>query len=254
MVRKADILDDLLENGYRSVPDLALAFGVDASTIRRHLARLEKLNLVQRTHGGALPIRHADTPFAVKQSLHTSEKVAIGTAMAARIEDGQTVLLDSGSTTLEVAKRLTARGLTIVTNDLRIGLEVANRQLGHLVMLGGELLPSVYTLHGPATLRHLADIRVSVAVFSADSVMADGVFNSNAHEVELKRKMRDISSRSFLVADSSKFCRESLYKVFDLDNFDAVLTDTGISPKVAGWFTIPVERHDARPAVTVPHL
>ncbi|HPZ68005.1 MAG TPA: DeoR family transcriptional regulator, partial [Dermatophilaceae bacterium] len=78
MVRKADILDDLLENGYRSVPDLALAFGVDASTIRRHLARLEKLNLVQRTHGGALPIRHADTPFAVKQSLHTSEKVAIG--------------------------------------------------------------------------------------------------------------------------------------------------------------------------------
>ena len=106
MVRKADILDDLLENGYRSVPDLALAFGVDASTIRRHLARLEKLNLVQRTHGGALPIRHADTPFAVKQSLHTSEKVAIGTAMAARIEDGQTVLLDSGSTTLEVAKRL----------------------------------------------------------------------------------------------------------------------------------------------------
>ena len=67
MVRKADILDDLLENGYRSVPDLALAFGVDASTIRRHLARLEKLNLVQRTHGGALPIRHADTPFAVKQ-------------------------------------------------------------------------------------------------------------------------------------------------------------------------------------------
>lgn len=121
-------------------------------------------------------------------------------------------------------------------------------------MLGGELLPSVYTLHGPATLRHLADIRVSVAVFSADSVMADGVFNSNAHEVELKRKMREISSRSFLVADSSKFCRESLYKVFDLDNFDAVLTDTGISPKVAGWFTIPVERHDARPAVTVPHL
>ena len=254
MVRKADILDDLLENGYRSVPDLALAFGVDASTIRRHLARLEKLNLVQRTHGGALPIRHADTPFAVKQSLHTSEKVAIGAAMAARIEDGQTVLLDSGSTTLEVAKRLTARGLTIVTNDLRIGLEVANRQLGHLVMLGGELLPSVYTLHGPATLRHLADIRVSLAVFSADSEKADGLFNSNPHEVELKRKMRDISSRSFLVADSSKFCRESLYKVFDLDNFDAVLTDTGISPKVAGWFTIPVERHDARPAVTVPHL
>ena len=63
--------------------------------------------------------------------------------------------------------------------------------------------------------------------FSADSVMADGVFNSNAHEVELKRKMRDISSRSFLVADSSKFCRESLYKVFDLDNFEAELSAQG---------------------------
>lgn len=78
MVRKADILDDLLENGYRSVPDLALAFGVDASTIRRHLARLEKLNLVQRTHGGALPsATRTALPFAVKQSLHTSEKVAL---------------------------------------------------------------------------------------------------------------------------------------------------------------------------------
>ncbi len=57
----------------------------------------------------------------------------------------------------------------------------------------------------------------------------------------------EISHRSFLLADSSKFGRESLYKVFDLDNFDAVLTDTGTSPQVAAWFTVPVERHDARP-------
>lgn len=242
MTRRAEILDELLEHGYRSVPELAASFDVDASTIRRHLARLEELNLVQRTHGGALPVRQSDTPYTFKETLHQAQKAVIGAAVAAMIDDGQTLLLDSGSTTLEVAKHLTAEGLTIITNDLRIGTEVADRKLGQLIMLGGQLLPHVYTLCGPAALAQLAGLRVTTAVFGADSILKEGVFNTNAQEVELKQRMRDRALRAYLVADSSKFGREAIYQVFDNDAFDGILTDDGSDPAVAGWFPVPVTR------------
>ena len=105
MSRQAQTVELLLERGFVSVTDLAKHFGVTESTIRRNLAELEARDLVQRTHGGALPVRQTDAPMDLKQTLHRAEKRAIGKAMANRILDGQTVLLDSGTTTLEVDRK-----------------------------------------------------------------------------------------------------------------------------------------------------
>ena len=242
MPRHADVLDLLHESGFQSVADLAARFGVTMSTIRRDLERLETMELVQRTHGGAYPVKQADTPFRIKESLHQREKTAIGKAMAERILDGQTVLLDSGSTTLEVAKHLNHSRLTVVTNDLRIGLEIADRQSAHLVFIGGELLPNVYTLWGPSSIEQLQNLRVDVAIFGADAVNEEGIFNTSSYELELKRTMRSIAKEAFFVADSSKFGRDALFKVFQLDEFTTGIADDLLDPIRAAQLPVPVIR------------
>lgn len=242
MSRQAQIVELLLDRGFQSVSDLARHFGVTESTIRRNLIELEERELVQRTHGGALPIGQADAPFDLKQTLHRAEKEAIGKAMAHRILDHQTVLLDSGSTTLEVAKHLTARQLTVVTNDLLIGATIAERQNAHLVFIGGELLPNVYTMWGPTSVQQLQNLRVNVAVFGADSVSESGVFNTSSYELEVKRVMRSIADEAFFVADSSKFGREALFRVFDCDAFSAGITDLYLDPIRAAQFPVPIIR------------
>lgn len=242
MSRQAETVELLLERGFVSVADLAEHFGVTESTIRRNLAELEARDLVQRTHGGALPVRQTDAPSDLKQTLHRAEKSAIGKAMAHRILPGQTVLLDSGSTTLEVARHLDSRQLTVVTNDLLIGAVIAERQNAHLVFIGGELLPNVYTMWGPTSVQQLLNLRVNVAVFGADTVTQDGIYDTSSYELEVKRTMRSIASEAFFVADSTKFGREALFKVFDLNAFTAGITDEFMAPMHAAQFPVPLIR------------
>lgn len=242
MSREAETVELLLERGFLTVADLAKHFDVTESTIRRTLGKLEARDLVQRTHGGALPVRQTDAPTDLKQTLHQAEKRAIGKAMAERILPGQTVLLDSGSTTLEVARHLQARQLTVVTNDLLIGKEIAERQNAHLVFIGGELLPNVYTMWGPTSVQQLQNLRVNIAVFGADTVTEDGIYNTSSYELEVKRTMRSIASEGFLVADSSKFGREALFKVFEFDAFTAGITDDLMEPMRAAQFPVPLIR------------
>ena len=242
MSRQAQTVELLSERGFMSVADLARHFEVTESTIRRTLAQLEARDLVQRTHGGAIRVQQADAPTDLKQTLHQAEKRAIGKAMAQRILPGQTVLLDSGSTTLEVARHLSVRQVTVVTNDLLIGTAIAERQNAHLVFVGGELLPNVYTMWGPTSVQQLQNLRVNVAVFGADTVTEDGIYNTSSYELEVKRTMRSVASEAFLVADSSKFGREALFTVFEPEAFNVCITDEYMSPIRAAQFPVPMIR------------
>jgi DeoR/GlpR family transcriptional regulator of sugar metabolism len=224
------------------VAELATHFDVTESTIRRDLAALQARNVVRRTHGGALLVRSTEASADAKNALHRAEKRAIGQAMAHRILDGQSVLLDSGSTTLEVARQLSRRRLTIVTNDLRIGSAIAQRGTAHLVFIGGELLPNSHNMWGPASVEQLRSLRVNVAVFGADTVTEDGIYASSSYELELKRTMRDIAQEAFFVADSSKFGREALFKIFGFGSVTAGITDEYMSPMRAAQFPVPLIR------------
>jgi DeoR/GlpR family transcriptional regulator of sugar metabolism len=241
MSRRADIVNRLLDRGFQSVTGLAEAFEVDASTIRRDLDKLEAQGLVRRTHGGALPVSPVDVP-ASGQGRHRAEMAAIGAAMAERVLEGQTILLDSGETTLEVARHLRHSRLTVVTHDLRVGLEVATKRSINLVFIGGELLPSGFGMWGPSSLQQVENLRVNVAIFGAGTVLDDGIYSTSSYEIELKRKMRSIASEAFFVADSSKFGREALFKVFGFEDFTAGITDAMLDPIRAAQLPIPVIR------------
>lgn len=240
MARQAEIVEVLQDHGFQAVRDLAERFDVTASTIRRDLERLESMDLIRRTHGGAVPIKQLETPHHFKEELHRTEKAAIGRAMAERVLEGQTILLDAGTTNLEVARNLTHQRVTVVTNDLRIALEIARKRSMHLVFIGGELLPNAYNMWGPTSVQQLSNLRVDVAIFSTDTVLDDGLYNTSSYELELKRLMRSIAKHAFFVADSSKFGREALFKVFDLDDFTAGITDDLLDPLRASRFPIPI--------------
>ncbi len=231
--RRREIVQRLRLEGYVEARRLAPELGVDISTIRRDLDALARSGLCQRTHGGALPLDATaaiDLPYDVKESASIAEKHAVAGHAAALVADGDTLVLDSGSTTYALACALGARrGLTIATNDLHIAHELAARGDVRLVVIGGELIETVFTLVGPYALAQLEGLHVDWAFLGADAIDPHaGVTNVNTLEVPLKRAMLAAAHRRVLITDSSKFGRRALASVARLEEFDAVITDDGL--------------------------
>ncbi|GAB2663551.1 DeoR/GlpR family DNA-binding transcription regulator [Prescottella soli] len=231
--RREDILRRLVADGYVEAKALSQELGVDASTIRRDLDALARLGKAERTHGGARPVVGAtsEVPYVVKEGGYRAEKVAIAHAAANLVSDGQSVILDSGSTTYQIAAALRHRSdLTILTNDLRIGKYVASFPDVRLLVTGGELLGSVFTLVGERSVEFLADYSVDWAFLGADAIdPAAGITNTNTLEVPIKRAMISAAAHSAVVADSSKFGNRALARVATLAEVDLIITDSGLA-------------------------
>ncbi len=232
--RRQEIMRIIELAGYAEARRLANELNVDVSTIRRDLDVLAREGMVQRTHGGALPIANEETldvPYSVKRHEFLSEKQAIARYAASLVADGDSLVLDSGSTTYALAEEISSRrDLTIATNDLRIAHFLAERSGVHLVVTGGQLINSVFTLVGPAALATLAGLHVDWAFLGADAVDSSaGVTNVNSIEVPLKQAMLTAAARAVLLADSSKFGRRALAAVVGIEAFDHIVTDEGLS-------------------------
>ncbi|QPK80901.1 DeoR/GlpR transcriptional regulator [Schaalia sp. ZJ405] len=241
MNRQERILALLEETGFVTVSSLAAQLRVNVSTIRRDLAQMAHQGLLQRTHGGAIPLKER-TLSTVTEVPHLQEKRAIGPAMAERILEDQTVFLDTGTTCLEVARALNQEHVTIVTHDLLIAMEVLRHPSLNLVFVGGELLPTSTHMWGPTAIDQIDKIRVNVAIFGASSIMQDGIYGNGGYSLELQRKVRSIASEAFFVADSTKFGRQAMYKILGIEDFTAGITDSLLTPMTAASYPIPLIR------------
>jgi DeoR family transcriptional regulator of aga operon len=252
--RRDEILSRVQRHGYVSVKQLAEEYQVDASTIRRDLDRMAALGLVNRSHGGAtMPGEPEETPYAVKAGEHVAQKRAIARAVAAIVPDGSSLLIDSGSTTLEVAEALRGhRDLTVITNDVRVAAAVAEQGDTRLIVLGGEVLPAVYTLASQRAVDLIGEFNVDFAVMGADAVDAQAITNTNSNEVAMKRAMLEAARQVLVVADSSKFGRSALVRVAGLEAVDLILTDDGLDEEVAASFPVPVRRVSLDPTQAPP--
>lgn len=233
--RQARIVQRLQEDGFVEIAELSRQLGADRSTIRRDLRQLEQRALVRRTRGGALAgpaSGEHDIPYEVKRIERTPEKQAIGDYAASLVQDGEAVLLDSGSTTFRIAQALRQRNnLSVVTNDLNVAMCLADSAGVQLVVTGGILLESVYTLVGPRTVEELRGLHVDRAFLGADAIHHDaGITNVTFVEVEVKRAMIDAAHQVVVVADSSKFEHRALAPVVPLDRIDLIVTDNGLDP------------------------
>jgi DeoR/GlpR family transcriptional regulator of sugar metabolism len=230
--RRQRVLDLVSRQGFASLADLAQVINVSESTLRRDLDHLHQQGLLKRTHGGA--IYTADGPglpaLEERSSSQIEEKRLIAKATVARIRDGDAVLLDGGTTTLEVARLLVGRPLQIVTNSLPIANLFANRHETDLVILGGYVYPKTGVALGPLTVRMLPDIHVHQAILSVGGITSKGLFNSNLLLVETERQMLRCADEVVVVADHTKIGRQALAFLCELSAIDTLIVDNRLTP------------------------
>jgi DeoR/GlpR family transcriptional regulator of sugar metabolism len=229
--RRRLLLERIARQGFATLDELVKALGVSESTVRRDLEALDLAGSVKRTHGGAVYAGEVRAMPALEDraASATAEKQAIGRATAALIEDGESVLLDGGTTTLEVARSLVGRPLQVVTNSLPIAQLLTSSHATDLILIGGYVYPRTGVALGPLAIATMRGIRVRKAILGAGGVVADGVYNSNLLLVETERQMMACGQEVVIVADHTKFGRLALAKLCGLDEVSRVVSDPGLS-------------------------
>lgn len=229
--RRQRLLDLVRGGGFVALADLARTLQASESTIRRDLDFWDQQGVLKRTHGGAIYLE-ANAPLPPldeRSDSQLEEKRLIARAAAARIHDGDAVLLDGGTTTLEVARLLVGRRLQIVTNSLPIAQLFANRPETDLVILGGYVFPRTGVALGPLTVRMMEDIHVQQTLLSVGGITAKGLFNSNLLLVETERQMMRCADEVVVVADHTKIGRQALAFLCELAAVDTLIVDNRLT-------------------------
>ncbi|MCL6453895.1 MAG: DeoR/GlpR family DNA-binding transcription regulator [Alicyclobacillus sp.] len=228
--RHAHILQHLQRHRRATVSELANLLQTSESTVRRDLQELERARRLKRTHGGAVLQEHAayEPTWQEKGGERTEAKARIGAAAASLVEDGDTVLLDAGSTTVHVARALQSRTLTVVTNSLVIADELAGDASKQLLLLGGELRPNTGAMVGPFTEQMLSQMHVDILFLGVNGMHDGGVTTPNVMEGATKRAMVRAAKHVVVVSDVSKVGQVSLVQVCTWDAVDTLVVDEGL--------------------------
>jgi len=230
--RRRILLDRITRQGFATLDELVKSLGVSESTVRRDLEALDLAGSVKRTHGGAVfatAEARAMPAFDERTASAAREKRAIGQAAALLIDDGDTVLLDGGTTTLEVARALLGRPVQIVTNSLPIAHLAASSKETDLILIGGYVYPRTGVALGPLAVAMMQGIRVRKAILGAGGIVAEGLYNSNLLLVETERAMMACGQDVMIVVDHTKFGRLSLAFLCGLDAIADLVVDSGLA-------------------------
>lgn len=227
--RRRAILELLSREGRVLVTDLAQQFETSQVTIRKDLEILHAQGVVHRTHGGALPSRDgalADPTLREKEKLHRREKLRIAEAAAAMVQEGQVVILDSGTTTTAIARALrNFHNLTIVTNAVNIASELAGSD-PEVILTGGTLRQNSFSLVGPIAEDTLRRLNADLLFLGVDGFDVHyGLSTPNLLEAKVNRVMAEISKKVVAVCDASKFGHRSLSLIVPPIGIHHVITD-----------------------------
>lgn len=235
--RRRRILQLLEERGRVTVHELEDEFGVTTVTVRSDLDALAKLGSLQRSHGGAVRLVGAtpDFPVRFKEALHQDEKTRIGRAASRLVKPNQTVILDSGSTTLAVARHLKEGSpghFTVITNSLDISMDLAELPFVSVIMIGGLLRQVSRSFVGPQAEEMMRQIHADHLFLGVDGISLDsGPSTPDILEAQLNALMVAAADEVTVVSDSSKFGRRSLSIICPMRSVRRVITDSDISPE-----------------------
>lgn len=233
--RREQILQMLVKQGSVQVSDLVPQLGVSAVTIRTDLSALESQGLVTRSYGGATLTRTPPPEQNIRQkdALNAGAKEHIGTAAAALVESGDNIIIDSGTTTMPLARHIRELSrVTVMTNGLNIAWELADAPGVELMLTGGLLRKQSLSIQG-------AQAEACLNVYNFDKLFLGvdgfdlqfGITTHHEAEASLNHKMVERAKKVIVLTDSSKFGRVSLHRIVLLDRIHTVITDAGISPE-----------------------
>jgi len=233
--RRDKILDLLKEDGAAKVNELARIFKVTVVTIRQDLEKLEKKGLVVREHGG-VHIKNVEQrvrSFTLSNQAHLKEKEIIAKKCLALIQPNDNIILDSGSTTTEIAKKIGhIKGLTVITNSLNIALMLGANPNIEVIMTGGEFKPPTLSLTGQKTANFFEGLNVQKLFLATAGIsLKSGLTYPSISDLVVKKAMIDAADITYLVADSSKMGKTALASLGALSLVDFIITDEGIKEK-----------------------
>ena len=231
--RRQHLVTRIQRDGRALVGDLSDQLGISRITIRKDLEHLQSKGLIQRTHGGALAIQSGalfDPSLREKEKLHHKEKQRIAAAAVKLVSEGQCVILDSGTTTTEIARALRQFSkLTIITNAVNIAAELTNTDF-EVILTGGTLRKSSFSLVGPLAEDVLRDMHADIFFLGVDGFdIQSGVTTPNVLESRVNRAMVKAARKVVAVCDSTKFDRHSLALIVPTAKIDIVITDSRLS-------------------------
>jgi len=233
--RRESILQKLTQHGTVQVTDLVEQLSVSAVTIRSDLSALEAQGLATRSHGGAILTRTppAEQTIDQKDALNHEQKERIGALAARMVQPGDNIIIDSGTTTISLARHLReAKEVAVLTNGLNIAWELADAPGVDLILTGGLLRKQSLSMLGAqaeACLQAYSFDKLFLGVDGFD--LQFGITTHNEAEASLNHKMVERAKKIIVLTDASKFGRVSLHRIAQLDKVHTVITDASISPE-----------------------
>lgn len=232
--RKQHILDVLKQDGQVIAKELSEKLGLSEDTIRRDLRELAAEGLLQRVHGGALPASPAVGDFAARQEIHADEKAAIGRAAAQLIKPGQVVILDGGTTALQIARHLprTLRA-TIVTHSARTALELVEHPEIEVILIGGRLFKHSIVSVGAAALETIRHIRADIYFMGVTGIHPEaGLSTGDLEEAYVKYALHQSAAETIVLASGEKLGAASQYVVTSLSEVTGLVVEASLPDEV----------------------
>ncbi|MBR4540431.1 MAG: DeoR/GlpR transcriptional regulator [Clostridia bacterium] len=231
--RQKKIMEYIETNTSAQIHELAEKFHVSEATVRRDLDDLDQQGALRRTHGGAIKVDRStsyESMYSEKISQMLDEKHRIAERAAKIVHPGDTVMIDSGTTTFFIAQALSHHeNITIITNDLYIAYQTPIHASSTLIVTGGTRRQGRQELVGTVTENFIRDTHVDVAFIGVDGIdLTGGATNANFSEVGVKRLMLRSAAHSVIAADHTKFGRVALARICDLSEVGMILTDSGL--------------------------
>lgn len=241
--REEIILDALRKKGFTTYRHLEAEVDASPATIRRDLARLEKLGKIIRLHGGAKAVEHAHngagappelagTPFEKSLQLHIDAKRAIGKAAASLCKSGEGIIIDGGTTTYQMCEHLGGMSLQVLTNSLHIVNALLPQEATQLLVPSGPIFREQNIILAPAGEESMPNFHASKLFLGAAAVSPRGIFQADALLVASQRRFLDRTDEVILLVDSSKLETSSGAIVCTLDRIDRMITDDAADPKL----------------------
>lgn len=217
------------------VSELSKIFSVTEETIRRDLEKLEKENLLMRSHGGAVSLEEeqSETSYLEREITNSSEKKAIAIEAISLIEPGDQIVLDASTTAWYMAKELPDMPLTVLTNSIKVAIELSRKEQIKVISTGGSLLSQSLSFVGPLAERSLSIYHVNKAFLSCKGVhLEKGLSDFNELQALLKKQMMEIADETVLMVDSSKFGTRAFSQIATLSSIDTVITDSNLNDQL----------------------
>lgn len=232
--RRAREIEILAANDFMSLRKIAQNLAVSDSTVRRDMETLERQGIIRRTHGGAILLRDGVNLSDPGQQA-SAEKAAIARTVARLLPPNGTLMINGGSTCVQIARALRGRRLSVVTNSVSVASLFASELAVEVTLIGGYVYPRIGVAVGDSAQRQVESLHATHFVTSCAAVTADGAFESNHMLVDIERQMMRSADEVILAVDHSKLALRSVVKLCELSDLDVIVTDDRADASVREW-------------------